>query len=106
MNAEQLWRALLRGPMRTKTSEETNPWAGRTTVQSGSAFVTVSTSNVRSGDLIFVSAEIGSANVAAASGGAIMVDSIVDNTSFALARQFGVAVAWDDIVVWQITKTR
>ena len=100
---EALFNPHLRGPMRTQTSEVTNPWAGRTSVPSGSATVTVSTALVNSDSIIQITEEVGSASVNSA--GALTVNSIVSATSFAIARQGGAAAEWDSTAMWMIWRT-
>lgn len=103
---EQLFKALLRGPLSTRTNQETRPWAGLTVIDSGSTFVVVSTTNITSGSIVQYGISVGSVDVSAASGGAIVVNSIVDDTSFVFARQFDVANAWDDTIMWNIISTK
>lgn len=103
---ETLFGPSLFGQMFTKTNQVTNPWAGLTVIQSGSASVTVSTNAITSGSIIRYGCTVGSVGVSAASGGAIVVNSIVDGTSFAFARQYGVANAFDDTVMWEIVATK
>jgi len=52
---EALARGFLRGPLVTKANSSPNQWAGQTTINSGSATVTVSTFQVNSDSLIFTS---------------------------------------------------
>ncbi len=101
----QLFRPLLRGPMLSRTSGETNPWAGRTNVPSGSATVTVSTALVNSDSIIRFGTEVTSVGVGANSGGAVVVNSIVSGVSFAFARATAVAAPWDETVMWELVKT-
>ena len=54
---ELVQRALLRGPMVTKITSGPSQWAGRTTLASGSATVTVSTRTVNSDSLLFTALE-------------------------------------------------
>lgn len=55
--AELIRRGLLRGPLITMASSSPNQWAGRTTLSSGSATVTVSTFQVNSDSLITLGVE-------------------------------------------------
>ena len=104
--AELLFKPLLRGPISTRTAPtESNPWAGLTTLNSGDATVTVSTSAVQSDDIIKIAENPGSLGVAANSGGHIVVTSIVQNTSFIFGRSTGVAVPWDTTIMWELMRT-
>ena len=85
---------------------KTGVFAGRTTLASGSVSATVSTTAVNSDSIIQATIEVGSLGVAnAASGGNIAVNSIVSGTSFALTNVSGVAVPWDNTVMWTLYKT-
>jgi hypothetical protein len=100
---EQLFAPHLRGPETTRTDEETNPWAGRTSVLSGDATVTVSTALVNSASIIHIGEQVSSAGVAAVqSAGHLVVNSIVTGTSFSIARAGGVAAPWDATAMWQL----
>ena len=48
---------------------------------------------------------LGSVGLAASSGGAIVVNSIVDGVSFAFARSMGFAVPWDETIMWELMRT-
>lgn len=81
-------------------------FAGRTTLSSGQASVTISTTLVQSGKSFFMGfSEVGTVGIAANSGGPVVVNSVVDGVSFALARQFGAAVGWDEHVTWFMLRT-
>lgn len=54
---ELLHRALLRGPLVTRATSDANQWAGRTTLNSGSATATVSTFQVNSDSLLSFSTQ-------------------------------------------------
>ncbi len=103
--SELLFKPTLRGPMRTRTTGEENPWAGRTVLASGSASVTVSTALIQSDSIVRYGTQPNSVGVAANSGGAVVVNSIVDSVSFAFARATGVAVPWDEAVMWEVLRT-
>lgn len=110
MSIEQLWGPQFRGgPTLTLSGAgQSAAFAGRTVIQSGSVFVTVSTSLVKSDSIILPGIEVGSVGVAVNSGaslGKVVVNSIVDGTSFAFARPSGVAVDWDDTVMWLMFST-
>ena len=103
--AEFLFKPTLRGPMRTRTAPtEANPWAGRTTLNPGSATVTVSTSVVKSDSIIQALVE---ANTRQSSGVAtpIEVMSIQEGVSFAFGTAGGETLARDTTIMWDITNT-
>lgn len=97
---EQLSGAHFLYPPLTDTRSVGDAHAGRTTLSSGSASVTVSTNRVGSDSVILKTAEVASVGVGANSGGGIVVNSIVDGVSFAFAQATGVAVPWDTTVMW------
>src|SRR5262245_17099997 len=101
---ELMFKQTLRGPVRTKTGGA-NPWAGRTTLNSGSVSVTVSTCIIQSNSILHMATFPASRGVAANSGGYIGVASVVDGRSFAFARATGVAVPWDEVISWEIVRT-
>lgn len=100
----------MRGPLTTVFSgaHVPQPWAGQAAIASGTATVTVSTNIVTSGALIGVfGVEVNSLDPAViSSGGFVAVNSIVDETSFALAWASGVAVPQDVVVSWLIMPTQ
>lgn len=102
---EMLFGPLLRGQPGTRTSEETNAWAGRTSLGSGSSSVTVSTTLVKSDSLIFLTEAPGSVTTVAGSHGHVVVNSIVHGISFALARSTATATPWSATVGWMIWRT-
>ena len=105
-STEQLFGAHLRGAVQTRTgAEETHPWANRTTIDSGSTSVTVSTALVNSDSIIRLTTEVGSIDTAIQSAGHIVVNSIVSGVSFALAWALGTSVAFDNTVMWELVKT-
>lgn len=89
------------GPLTIPQSTSTL-FAGRTVLASGSSSVTVSTAAVNSDSIIMLTSQVGSAGVGVNSGGAIGVNSIVSGTSFAITRMTGIAVDWDDTVMWHL----
>jgi len=101
---EKLNKAFYTGPGFTRIGQA-NAWAGRTTLNSGSATVTVSTTMVSSDDIIRYGSSVSSVGVGANSGGAIVVNSIISATSFAFARATGTAVPWDEIIMWELVRT-
>ncbi len=103
--SELLFKPTLRGPMRTRTnSQEDSFWAGRTTLNSGSATVTVSTSIVQSDSIIQYGVE---ANTRQDSGVAspIEVMSIQDAVSFAFGTAGGETIARDTTIMWWLMRT-
>ena len=103
--AELLFKPTLRGPVRTRTAPtEPNPWAGRTTLNSGSATSTVSTTLVQSDSIIQYGIE---ANTRQDSGVAspIEVMSIQDGVSFAFGTAGGETLARDSTIMWSLMKT-
>lgn len=103
---EQLWGGHLRGPLNLAPGSGASLFGGRTTINSGSASVTVSTTNVKSDSIILGTVEVGSVGVLVNSGGGqIVVNSIVQGTSFAFARADGDAVSWDDTIMWMLMNT-
>ena len=104
-NMEQLFGPVFRGPRTTILEGGAAAWAGRTTINSSDASVTVSTAMVASGQLFNLGVEPGSLGVGANSGGMVVVSSIVDNVSFALAYATAVGVPWDTDISWEIVRT-
>ncbi len=101
--AELLYKGTLKGPLRTPTGGA-NAWAGRTTLNSGSATVTVSSTVVKSDSIIGLTVE---ANTRQSSGVAqpIEVMSMQEAVSFAFGTADGVAMARDTTIMWQLTNT-
>tara|TARA_Y100000310_G_scaffold331599_1_gene405439 strand:- start:976 stop:1305 length:330 start_codon:yes stop_codon:yes gene_type:complete len=101
---EQLCKPLLRGPIHTRTSQETNPWSGRTTVASGDTAQVVSTSVVNSDSIILFGLE-SNTRVNSGQGGNLEVSSIVSQTSFQFAYEDGVNTRPGDVIaMWTILK--
>ena len=99
---ELLFAPFFKGPSFMRTNSHGAQFAGRTTLNSGSATVVVSTANVTSDSLIFLSME-GNANVA--SGTAIRpteVKTISDGNYFTLGTQDGVGIARNTVLMWEI----
>jgi len=104
LTLEQLWRPIFRGPLQTKTNSQAGQWAGRTTLNSGSVTVVISTTNVNSDSLILTGL-VGNANVA--SGTAIHgteVKTISPGGYFTLGTMDGIGIARDTIIMWTIVK--
>ena len=102
---ELLFKPTLRGPMRTRTAPtEPNPWAGRTTLNSGSATSVVSTTLVQSDSIIQYGIE---ANTLQSSGVAapIEVMSIADGVSFTFGTADGETLARDTTIMWSLMRT-
>lgn len=102
--AEQVWRGNLKGPLSTKSNSSANQFAGRTTLGSGGATVTVSTTMVKSDSIILLGAQANSA-VNSATGKSIEVKTIVDSSYFVLGTADGVAMARDTNVAWILFRT-
>lgn len=79
--------------------------AGLTVLSSGSAAVTVSTPLVNSGVLFALATNPATVGTFASSHGHVVVNSIVNATSFMLARTTATAAPWDETVTWEITRT-
>lgn len=104
LGIEQLFRPQFRGVTRTLVASD--GFANRTTIQSGTASVTVSASLVKSDSIIRVSAQVSSPAAAVVqSGGFLAVNSLVDGTSFAIAWASGQAVDQDVTAMWEIVRT-
>lgn len=101
---EQLYGTHLKGPPTTQTTTPGN-WAGKTTLNSGSTSVTVSTAVVNSDSLIFLGTNPASIGAVVASYGGVVVNSIVSGVSFALAAAPAIARPFDDKVSWMIWRT-
>lgn len=104
MTAEQIFRGLLRGPGHTKAQSATNQWAGRTTLASGSATVTVSTTVVGSDSIINLGIE-GNANVASGTNRVVEVKTLSPGNFLTVGTQDGQAIPRDTTVHWMIWKT-
>ena len=103
--SELLFKPTLRGPLRTRTnSQEASFWAGRTTLNSGSATSTVSTTLVQSDSIIQYGIE---ANTRQDSGVAspIEVMSIADGVSFTFGTAGGETIARDTTIMWSLMRT-
>jgi len=107
---EQLFFPMFKGQPSTNTNQgglASNPFAGFATVNSGSAAVTVSTNLVTSGSLVFIGTQVlGAAPAHVVSGSNLVVTSIVDGTSFNIARAGATAHAYDETVGFMIWATK
>lgn len=101
---EKLSKAFTAGTPFTKIGQA-NAWAGRTTVDSGTVSVTVSTTMITSDAIFRLGSSVSSVGLGANSGGVIVVNSIVDSVSFALVRATAIAAPWDEIVMWELVRT-
>jgi len=103
-SAEQLFRPNQRGP-RSTLVDATNPWIGQTSVLSGTATATVSTTQVQSNSIILMSTNPASIGIDIGSGQpGIVVQSIVDGVSFALSRSDGSISKFANTVSWEIIR--
>ena len=102
MSVTSIFRnALARTPLSIRANSAVNQFAGSTTLGSGSATVTVSTTSIRSNSLIFLGAHSltdQSSGVAAA----IEVRTIVDKSHFILGNSDGIADARETTIFWMI----
>lgn len=103
--AEQIYRGMMRGPLTTKASSSSNQWAGRTTIESGSATITVSTTIVDSDSLILLGRQFNT-NVLSGQSRALEVKSISPGNFFTLGTSDGVAIARDTAIMWLVIKTQ
>ena len=103
--SELLFKPTLRGPMRTRTAPtEPNAWAGRTTLNSGSATVTVSTTTIKSDSIIQYGVEANTRQDSGV-GAAIEVMSIAEGVSFAFGTAGGETIARDTTIMWSLMRT-
>ena len=103
--SELLFKPTLRGPMRTRTnSQEASFWAGRTTLNSGSATVTVSTTTIKSDSIIQYGVEANTRQDSGV-GAPIEVMSIEEAVSFAFGFAGGETVARDTTIMWWLMNT-
>ena len=102
---ESLFGGLLRAPLKLITAAGAKQFAGRTALNSGDAFSTISTGIVNSGDLIQATLLV---NTTCGSGTAFMtaVSSIVDGVSFAYGYVDGQGRAPGGTIMWEIRRTR
>lgn len=103
---EQIFRGWLRSPLGTLTASGPSQFAGRTTLNSGTAFATVSTRMVNSDSIIqfgFAVNSTGAMNVN--SGAYLVVSSIVSGVSFALGYVDGAGRGPGGTFLWEIRRT-
>lgn len=101
---EQIWRGFFRGPTTMVANSKSNQFAGLTTLNSGSATVTVSTTAVKSDAAIFLTMK---ATTRQNSGFAkpLEVSSLVHNSYFVIATADGVAIPRSTTIMWEIKHT-
>ena len=102
--AELIFKGTLRGPLRTRASSASNQWAGRTTLNSGSATVTVSTTTIKSDSIIKYGVEANTRQESGV-GAPIEVMSIQEAVSFAFGFAGGETVARDTTIMWWLMNT-
>jgi hypothetical protein len=102
---ENLFGGLLRAPLKLLTAVGAKQFAGRTELNSGDAYSTISTGIVNSGDLIQATLLV---NTTCGSGTGFMtaVSSIVDGVSFAYGYVDGEGRAPGGTIMWEIRRTR
>jgi hypothetical protein len=54
--------------------------------------------------MVLTGMQVSSVGVAANSGGAVVINSIVNGISFAFARETGVAVPWNTTINWMLVQ--
>ncbi len=95
---------VLRNPLHTGPgATRVGDFAGRTTIDSGSTTVTVSTATVKSDSIITFATEVGTFGVS--SGAVLAIAPPTEGVSFVIGRHSGIAVAWDETVMWRLTQT-
>src|SRR3990172_1404300 len=105
--AEQWFRGLLRGPGTTLANSSAQQWAGLTTLASGTAVGSVTTTAVDSDSLIFFTLRASNAaNVSSGQSRSVEVKSITDAVAFTFGTTDGVGIARDTAVMWQIWRTK
>ena len=104
--AEQLYRGLLRGPLRTQAQSKSNQWAGRSTISSGSETVVVSTTSVDSNSVILIGFQSMAGDVVGSLGNAVCVRSISPGNFFTLGTTDSQAATRDLAVMWLIVPTQ
>lgn len=101
---ERLFHPNLRGPMLTDANSDDYQWAGRTTLGSGSATVTVSTAVVNSDSLILMGSQAAT-NQASGVSTPIEVKSIDPGNHFIIGTADGDALARDTDIMWMVMPT-
>lgn len=103
--AEVLYAPKHMGPRITQAQSHAHQWAGRTTLNSGSASVAVGTTAVKSDSIILFNTQVSSINVSANSGGFLAVNSVIEGTGFTFAWASGSAIQYDVTIMWEIMNT-
>jgi hypothetical protein len=102
---ERLSRGFLFAPMAVRaTSGMTGQFAGRTTLNSGTATATVSTTNIKSDSLVFHGFQIAT-TASSGTGWGIGVSSVVHGVSFAVGYTDGQGRAPGGTIMWEIKRT-
>ena len=99
---EIIYGPKLLGPLMADARSGAGQWLGNTLVPSGTAIITVSTSEVNSDSLFFLGG-LGVGNVTSAH--AFEVKSISPGNFFMLGTQDGVALVRDTQIHWMMLKT-
>lgn len=102
---EILHGALLKGPLHTSVSGAANAWSGITSIASGSATVTVSTTVVKSDSLILCGLQ-SLTDTSSGFGRPVEVRTIVDGGYFILSHSDGEAQARAVKAHWMILNTK
>ena len=93
-------------PREVNHGSDGRAFIGRTTLNSGSVSVTVSTANIRSTSLFRSMVSIPSSlGVGANSGGGLCIQSVVHLVSFMISRPTGTAVPWNEVVHYELVQT-
>lgn len=101
---EQLWGPILRSARILRTGD-TNAYAGRTSLASGTAFATISTRVVNSDSIINATFQVTTTTVSGLAF-ALGVSSIVDGVSFAYGCLDGVGRAPGGTIMWEVGRTK
>lgn len=104
MIAETFFKPLFKGAIDVAVGGA-NPFCDRTVVGSGVATVTVSTTRIDSGSLLFTGVQITSGGIIN-SAGAIVVNSIVPGVSFAFTTPNAVAAPFTRTVMWMLVNPK
>ena len=100
---EALFSGTLYGPLTTKLQSASNQWAGFTTLASGSATVTVSTTTIKSDSLVLYGLSALSAQNSGF-GQTIEITSISHGNSFEFGWSEGYAIDRDTTIHWLIVQ--
>ncbi len=100
-NAEQLYRAILRGPLSTEAGSKNDQWAGRTSITTAAATATVSTTAVSSDSLIFYNIQLATAQASGTRIG-LRTKAVVDGAYFTIATDDDVKLVTNGTIHWFI----